>query len=201
MKKKIENYKLFNQGDKVYCLFDVSKSRSIYIPLKIEIIAIEYKNPENPKYTIKIIDFYDKVSFMKIYFLFEPIIRIKNNLYLNTDLDKLSRITKKSEILAIFACENNYTVMDSINCFESKQEMMGVLDEIMDFVVRDEIIELLDLMTRNSYSGLYKLSNKKNFLEHNKDFLKKDTSDFEWDNFLVKIRRHYNSKHYRKNYF
>lgn len=213
--KEIEKvpYKLFEQDEIVYCLFHVIKSRSIFIPLKVKIEAIDLKYIDNPKYTVKVVDVYDKVSFLKTYFLFEPIVhrsiltdlevvkKSENKAYLNTNLNELSSNSSKDKLIEIFDSPKNYLLIEAMNCFETEEEMFQILDEVQDFVIMDLISELSDLMFRKSYKGLYSISSKSKFLEHNREFFKKGFTDYEWKNFIVAAKRDYNTKFYRKTYF
>ena len=196
-------YELFDENEEVYCLYHVGRSRSIFIPFKVKIVATIYSDPDDVKYLVNIIDFYDSIPFLKVYFLFEPIFSRgnTNNQYLHHNLDEVSKILRKDKLLEILGYEYNVLSVDAMSCFKSETEMLNIYNEVHDFVCRDLIKELNDFIIRKSYKGLYRISNKKEFLTHNEKYLRKDMSKYEWERFMLQNKRSYNTTITAKKHF
>lgn len=205
---KIPKINFYKKGDLLYGLYYLPRSKSFYFPFKIEIVAVEIKKTTEIKYYAKILKFYDDINFLKRYFMYSKVREVPVSKSYNKkdffimDKSKVSRTLSKSVLMEVFSDVRNIISFDPMNVFKEEKEMLEVFNELQNYIILDSLRDFLNLATRDKYFGSYRIKYKKQFLEHNKNFLKTDDmTEHKWINFILKNNRRYNTYSETEGYF
>lgn len=163
---------LFSKGETIYALLSNFRHPNVIFPVKCIIYDVKFDSVM-PQYQIKILSFYDDISFLKRYFFgltfkgsFEDKqtkINLKRSLY-----------TKVEELERHFAekWESYLIVVDSVFCVKTKAEQVELFNSLQDFFVEKTIKELYEITNRGQYSkGRYYYHTRDQFEASLKKFL------------------------------
>lgn len=186
-------HRLFNKGELVYTYIISTSDPFLMIPVKGRIMEVRY-NELNPKYRIKILKFYDSLTYLKKSL---PNVRIQGRFNDKPRKLKISKeILEKNEINTVAALEAfmgksviYYLVVDSLFCFKKRHQMETYFDKFMDHFIEINMQNLKTLMVRGSYKGTYRVDSPGNFKVRFKKFIgdKIEESGQVFDNYMKRL--------------
>ena len=136
---------------------------NILIPVKVVVKNIKY-HQENPKYLVKIIKFYENISFLKDSFMNMSFIngfdkRAKPFIF---NRDKIKTIDE-FELIISEGEERYYIVVDSIMTWKYKNDMQKMFNKLQYYLIIRNLRDLRDNSTRSFYTGNLKIETKNEF--------------------------------------
>lgn len=155
--------RLFNVDDQIHTLLTSSTNPNVLIPVRGIVKEIKH-DLKNPRYKIKIVQFYDSWNFIRKYFL--------DNNYRHSFTDrprpcKIKGVNSLQDIIEKLEnpVEENryYIVVDSLMSFKFYYEMNEAFQDIQSFVIHKKMNELKEFQTRGIYKGKYKISSPKDW--------------------------------------
>lgn len=178
---------LLEKNSIAHCFLSSSTNPNILIPVKVFIKDVKFYE-SNPRYLVKVMQFYDSIHFLKKYFINRPFVN---------KFDARSRILTfpkrdfKTSTEVLNYMQESQTdkylfVVESINIVKYKIELESLFNKIQDFLIMKSMKEWRDNSVRHLYSGKFKMSSKTDFHIRLKsmigDKVSKTGEDF--DNFI-----------------
>jgi hypothetical protein len=166
------NHRLFVKGEQIHALLTSYSHPNILIPVKAIVRDVKY-NDVNPQYTIKVIEFFDNISFLKKYLLNMSFSSTFDKRARNLNIDK-NGIKTREDLLEIISDESNkqyFFVVDSIMTKKYKGEIVQLFNKIQDHLIEIKLRECREHMTRTKYTGKYKLTGHSEFNARLKKFI------------------------------
>ena len=165
-------HRLFSKGEYIHALISNTSFTNVLFPVRAIIYDVKF-DEKMPKYQIRIVRFYDDLSFLKRYFFdtnFE-----KNFNGANTKFRfKRSQFSTKNELQEhLEANAETYLItVDSVMCTKTLNQVMDLYNSIQDFLVEKNLRELYERSTRQVYKdGKYYYETRGVFEAHIKKFL------------------------------
>lgn len=150
-------YKQFYKGNYVYTFLTSNTHPEIIIPIKALIKEVKWDRI-NSKYLVKIIKFYDSITFLKKYWFDMNFSNKIGKDAHKTHLDK-KKYRKLSEIFVDIHGtdeEKYYVVVDALMTVKHKGDMQELFDKIMFFQITKRLSEIRNFSVRKFYKGLFK---------------------------------------------
>lgn len=165
-------HRLFSKGEYIHALISNTSFTNVLFPVRAIIYDVKF-DEKMPKYQIRIVKFYDDLSFLKRYFFdtnFE-----KNFNGANTKFRfKRSQFNTKKELQEhLEANAETYLItVDSVMCTKTLNQALDLYNSIQDFLVEKNLRELYEMTTRQVYKeGQYHYETRGVFEAHIKKFL------------------------------
>lgn len=154
-------HELFGVGETRYALFHNPSDVDIIFPVKIRIKDVK-ADLDNPLYKCEILSFYDTFSFVSenypecnVKYYFND--RTRKNRLLSCDFKDMD------ELQSLLSNERHHIILESINVYKFKSEMLDVYKNVTDFLFVKYLRHIGELTTRKTYQGVYKNSSWKDF--------------------------------------
>lgn len=165
-------HRLFTKGEYIHALVSNSSHSNIVFPVRALIYDVKF-DEYMPQYQIKIVKFYDELSYLKRYFFDMVFTRDFKGRNTRFKLSRKKYKTREQLQKHIDVGEETYfIVVDSVMCTKSYNQIKELYFNIQDFLVEKSIRELYEMVTRKSYSkGNYFYQSKGVFEAHLKKFL------------------------------
>lgn len=171
-------HRLFTKGEYIHALVSNSTHSNIVFPVRALIYDVKF-DEHIPQYQIKIVKFYDDISYLKRYFFDMVFTKDFNGSISRFKFSRQKYKTREQLQKHIDAGDETYfVVVDSVMCTKSYNQIKELYFNIQDFLIEKSIRDLYEMMTRNSYSkGNYYYKSKGIFEAHLKKFLDKRAPD------------------------
>ena len=165
-------HRMFTKGEYIHALISSTSQANILFPVRCLIYDVKF-DEHIPQYRIKIIKFYDDITFLKRY-MFD--MKFYKNFEGQANKFKFSRQNYKTrEQLQHKIDEGGKTyhvVVDSIMCTKSYNQILELYHNIQNFLIEKTFKDLYEMTNRSSYSqGQYYYKSKGVFAAHLKKFL------------------------------
>lgn len=165
-------HRLFSKGETIYALLSNFRHPNVLFPVKAIIYDAKFDD-DMPQYQLKVVKFYDDISFLKRFFFSltfkgnfkdkQTKINLKRNLY--STVEDLERVFNDK-------WESYLIVVDSIYCVKTQGELKDLFNSLQNHFVERSIKELYELTNRSYYSkGQYYYHTKGEFEASLKKFL------------------------------
>lgn len=165
-------HRLFTKGEYIHALVSNSTHSNIVFPVRALIYDVKF-DEHIPQYQIKIVKFYDDISYLKRYFFDMVFTKDFNGSISRFKFSRQKYKTREQLQKHIDAGDETYfVVVDSVMCTKSYNQIKELYFNIQDFLIEKSIRDLYEMMTRSSYSkGNYYYKSKGIFEAHLKKFL------------------------------
>jgi hypothetical protein len=165
-------HRLFSKGEYIHALISNTNYPNIVFPVRAIIHDVKF-DEKMPKYQIRIVKFYDDISFLKRYF-FDT--NFEKNFKGGMTKFRFKRemfSTKKELAEHLEANAETYLItVDSVMCTKTQNQIMDLYNNIQDFLIEKNLRDLYELSTRPVYkNGKYFYETKGVFTAHLKKFL------------------------------
>lgn len=164
-------HRLFVKGEKVFALLSSNSHPNILIPIKAIVKDVKF-DEVNPRYLLKVVEFYDNILFLKKYFF---------NMSFSNSFEKRARtlsfnenlIKNKEDLYEVMGLNESkyYFAVDSIMTKKYKGELFQLFNKIQDHLIEKRFRECREFMTRIRYTGTYKLTGDSEFEARLKNFV------------------------------
>jgi len=166
-------HRLFVKGEKIFALLSSNSHPNILIPVKAVVKDVRY-DEVNPKYLLKVINFYDNILFLKKFLFQMSFSNSFDKRARNIPIDS-NKIKNKEDLLELLTESENeskyYFVVDSIMTKKYRGELFELFNKIQDHLIEKKFRECRDYMTRIKYTGTYKLTGDAEFETRLKNFV------------------------------
>lgn len=160
----MKKHRIFNKGDLIFCLLSSYNKPNVLIPVRCVIMDVKW-DPINPKYQIKILDFFDTIPFLKRYFFdmnfavtfdgkAKPL-SLKRNEFTSTDSLK-NRLNEND-------AHRFYVVVDSIMCVKTKKDLQDLFQKVQFYLISKNFKEIRETTARNFFTGPFSVDSTREF--------------------------------------
>jgi len=174
----------YHKGEKIFCLLTSHTHPNVFIP--VSAVVQEMKWDEiNPIYRVKIIRFYDNITFLKKY--------LKRMRFSNTfgakpgvwklddeDLKTVTALTKKIRE----GEKKYYLTVDSVLCTKYEHDMRELFAKLIFFLIGRDLQYIKENSTRSFYRGDLKFDSIQEFKTRFEKFFSDKFSEQDLKRFL-----------------
>lgn len=157
-------HRIFYKGEQMHCLLSSFTNPNIFIPVKAIVKDVIWDDI-NSKYLVKVIKFYDSISFLKKYlfgmnFLYSfddknrPFRLDENDFKSVEEIEK--RLSGKDE-------NKYYIVVDSVMTTKTKYDLQNIFNKVQYYLISRHLKDIKDLSTRGFYRGVFRMDTQLEF--------------------------------------
>lgn len=180
--------KTFYKGESIHCLISSYVNPNVFIPVRGIVKDVKWDSV-NPLYKIKIVKFYENISFLRKH-LFEM------NFY--HDFDKRTRPfrIKREECPTVKDLEQRlneqdesrfYIVVDGVMSVKTKADLQSLFGKVQYFLIARNFKQIKEFSTRSFYKGEFKFDGEGEFKVRLANFLRDKYPPNDLDSFLKSI--------------
>jgi hypothetical protein len=180
--------KTFYKGESIHCLISSYTNPNVFIPVRGIIKDVKWDSV-NPLYRIKIVKFYENITFLKKH-LFEM------NFY--HDFDKRTRPfrLKREDFSTVVEVEKRlseqdedrfYIVVDGVMAVKTKADLQSLFNKVQYFIIARNFKQIKEFSTRSFYRGEFKFDGEGEFKVRLSNFLRDKYPSDDLDSFLKSI--------------
>ena len=157
-------HRIFNKGEFVYALLSSYTKPNVLIPVRGIIIDTQW-DPVNPLYKIKILRLYDKIPFLKKFFI---------DMYFKRDFEKRAkRMPLKTEDIVNLDglverfnqkdANKFYVVVESVMCKKTREDLRELFNSVQFYIISKNLKSVRENLSRSFYKGIMSIDSEKEF--------------------------------------